>query len=105
MKKIKTNKKIKRKVYSNQTGITLVALVVTIVVLLILAGVSISTLFGDSGIIEKAEEAQNVMDKAKEDDKNNINELSNWLDSRLKGKTGENTTEGNTTGGEDTQQD
>ena len=103
MKKIKTNKKIKRKVYSNQTGITLVALVVIIVVLLILAGVSISTLFGDSGIIEKAEEAQNVMDKAKEDDKNNINELSNWLDSRLNGTTGENTTEGNTAGGEDTQ--
>ena len=79
--------------YLKESGITLVALVVTIVVLLILAGVSISTLFGDSGIIEKAEEAQNVMDKAKENDKNNINELSNWLDSRLKGKTGENTTE------------
>lgn len=40
MKKTKTNEKLKRKVYSNQTGITLIALVVTIVVLLILAGIT-----------------------------------------------------------------
>ena len=39
-------------------GITLIALVITIIVLLILAGVSIATLTGDSGIITKAEEAK-----------------------------------------------
>ena len=38
-------------------GITLVALVVTIVVLLILAGFSINTVLGDDGIIKKAKEA------------------------------------------------
>lgn len=38
-------------------GITLVALVVTIVVLLILAGVSIDSVVGDNGIIKKAKEA------------------------------------------------
>ena len=38
-------------------GITLVALVVTIVVLLILAGVSINTVLGDDGIIKKAKDA------------------------------------------------
>lgn len=38
-------------------GITLIALVVTIVVLLILAGVSITVLFGDSGIITMAQKA------------------------------------------------
>ena len=37
-----------------EKGITLIALVVTIVVLLILAGVSINALFGNNGIIEKA---------------------------------------------------
>ena len=42
---------------SNQ-GITLVALVVTIVVLLILAGVSISLVIGQNGIITKAQEAK-----------------------------------------------
>lgn len=40
------------------SGITLIALVVTIVVLLILAGVSISTLTGDNGIITRANQAK-----------------------------------------------
>lgn len=41
----------------NQKGITLVALVVTIVVLLILAGTSIAMLSGDNGIITNAQKA------------------------------------------------
>ena len=67
-KEIKINKKLARRDYSNQTGITLIALVVTIVVLLILAGVSINALFGDSGIINKAKDAQNKMNQAAEND-------------------------------------
>ena len=39
-------------------GITLVALVVTIVVLLILAGVSINLVLGNIGIIAKAKDAE-----------------------------------------------
>ena len=101
MKKTKTNEKLNRKVYSNQTGITLIALVVTIVVLLILAGVSLNALFGDSGIIKKAQDAQNKMDQAVENDQKGINELSNWLDSKINGSAGGNTTGGNTTGGDD----
>ena len=88
-KEIKINKKLARRNYSNQTGITLIALVVTIVVLLILAGVSINALFGDSGIINKAKDAQNKMDQAVENDQKGINELSNWLDSKTNGSTGE----------------
>ena len=42
----------------NQKGITLVALVVTIIVLIILAGISINLLLGDNGIITKAKEAK-----------------------------------------------
>ena len=38
-------------------GITLIALVITIIVLLILAGVTIATLTGDNGILTKAQEA------------------------------------------------
>ena len=37
-----------------QKGITLVALVVTIIVLIILAGISISLVLGDNGIVTKA---------------------------------------------------
>ena len=42
----------------NKKGITLVALVVTIVVLLILAGVSINLVLGENGLITKAQEAK-----------------------------------------------
>ena len=48
----------------NQRGITLIALVVTIIVLLILAGVSIAMLTGNNGIIDNAVEARNRTDKA-----------------------------------------
>ena len=73
-----------------QKGITLIALVVTIVVLLILAGVSVNALFGSNGIIEKAKEAQNKMDKAKANDLEGINELTNWIDNQVNGTTDDN---------------
>ncbi len=41
-------------------GITLIALVITIIVLLILAGVSIITLTGENGVLMKAKTANNV---------------------------------------------
>ena len=100
-KEIKINKKSARKNYSNQTGITLIALVVTIVVLLILAGVSLNAIFSENGIIKRAQDAQNKMDQAAENDQKGINELSNWLDSKINGNSGGNTTGGNTTGGDD----
>ncbi len=40
-----------------QGGITLVALVVTIVVLLILAGITIALVFADNGVVDKAQQA------------------------------------------------
>ena len=41
-----------------EQGITLIALVITIIVLLILAGVSIATLTGDNGILKQANQAK-----------------------------------------------
>ena len=49
------NKKFKR-----NKGITLIALVVTIIVLLILAGISISMLTGQNGILNRASEAKKL---------------------------------------------
>ena len=49
---------------SNSKGITLIALVITIIVLLILAGITIATLTGDNGIIGKATSAKNETNKA-----------------------------------------
>lgn len=86
-KEIKMNKKSARRNYSNQTGITLIALVVTIVVLLILAGVTINAVFSDSGIIKKAQDAQNKANESVQKDMEQINALENWLN--------ENTGEGN----------
>ena len=88
MKLKRGGKKIMKTGIKQERGITLIALVVTIVVLLILAGVSINALFGNSGIIEKAKEAQNKMDKATENDKEEIGKLTNWLDNRVNGTTG-----------------
>lgn len=49
-------------------GITLIALVITIIVLLILAGVTIATLFGENGIITMAQKAkEETEDAAKEE--------------------------------------
>ena len=73
-------KKGKSRLYSKQTGITLIALVITIVVLLILAGVSINALFSDNGIIERAKDAQNKVDEAEKKDLEEINKLNNWLE-------------------------
>ena len=49
---------------NNKKGITLIALVVTVVVLIILAGVSINAVLGDNGIIKKANQAASVTKEA-----------------------------------------
>ena len=56
----------KTKVKKRDNGITLIALVVTIVVLLILAGVSISLIVDNNGVIQKSKEARTQTKEAKE---------------------------------------
>ena len=58
--------------YENEIGITLIALVVTIVVLLILAGVSISMLTGENGIITQAQESKLQTEIGKEKEEVNL---------------------------------
>ena len=72
----------------NKKGITLVALVVTIVVLLILAGVSINLVLGDNGIIAKAKEAQRKSAEASQNDLISMNELAQQLEEQINGSTG-----------------
>ena len=67
-----------------ERGITLIALVVTIVVLLILAGVTINAVFSDSGIIKKAQDAQNKMNQAVENDEKELNQLNSWMENATK---------------------
>ena len=56
----------------NQKGITLIALVITIIVLLILAGVSIAMLTGQNGILTRATDASVANDKAEVMEKVNM---------------------------------
>ena len=72
----------------NQRGITLVALVVTIVVLLILAGVSINSVLGDNGIIAKAKEAQRKSAEASQNDLISMNELAQQLEEQINESAG-----------------
>ena len=63
--------------------------------MLILAGVSLNAIFSENGIIKRAQDAQNKMDEATQNDLDSINELNNWIDGKVNGTTG-----GGTTGGE-----
>ena len=74
-------------------GITLVALVVTIVVLLILAGVSINLVLGNNGIIAKAQEAKTKQAEASKNDLKGINSLIEQMESTLNGSGNEGKTE------------
>ena len=64
----------------NNKGITLVALVVTIIVLIILAGISINLILGDNGIITIAKKAKENTELAKTEEETNLNELYTQLE-------------------------
>ncbi len=74
----------------NNKGITLVVLVVTIVVLLILAGVSINLVLGNNGIIAKAQEAKTKQAEASENDLKGMNSLIEQMESTLNGGSSDN---------------
>ena len=64
-------------------GITLVALVITIIILLILAGISIATLTG-SGLFEKAREAREEWHNAQKDEEMQMEKYINEIDANIK---------------------
>ena len=70
-------------VKKRQNGITLISLVVTIVVLLILAGITISMVFSENGIIKKAQEARNKTMEAVVQEQADLNQLYNDLENAL----------------------
>ncbi|MFQ8988697.1 MAG: BspA family leucine-rich repeat surface protein [Intestinibacter sp.] len=70
-----------------EKGITLIALVVTIIILLILAGITINMLLGENGIIRTAQEAKNTWENAIINDQENLNSLIAELDEILTDKS------------------
>ena len=69
-------KKIKKEI----KGITLVALVVTIIVLLILSGVAISLSIGEDGIFKRAQDASKIYENASQNELIEIEKVSNYID-------------------------
>lgn len=79
-----------KKKLNNSNGVTLIALVITIVILLILAGVTITQVVGDGGLLNRstrfAENVDTSMDQTSKDlnnELNNLDEIMNpWIQRR-----------------------
>ena len=68
MRTQKNRKKYIFKRMKEKSGITLIALVITIIVLLILAGVTIAALTGENGILTRAADSKRKTEQAEEDE-------------------------------------
>ncbi|MFR7874725.1 MAG: bis(5'-nucleosyl)-tetraphosphatase (symmetrical) YqeK [Christensenellales bacterium] len=66
-----------------EKGVTLVALVITIVLLLILAGISIKFTLGDEGIIKRAQNTANDYKDQTEGIASHINNVDDWIDENV----------------------
>ena len=75
-------KQMKRK---KERGITLIALVVTIIVLIVLAGISINLMFGANGIINRAKQSKTLTDQASINEQKALGELDEQLEKYLEG--------------------
>ena len=85
-KKEKILKKVKKQV----KGITLIALVVTIIALLILAGVAISLSIGNNGIFTRARNAVDKYEIASSQEQNEMNKAVNFIDGYINENEGSN---------------
>ena len=72
-KQKKTKKcNVKKELLKNDKGITLIALVITIIILLILAGVAIATLTGENGLFARAKQAKQTQTESEMKEKLNL---------------------------------
>ena len=69
-------------------GITLIALVITIIVLLILAGVTIAALSGDNGILRRATEAKEQTNQKNDEETEKIGGYESTIDQYVDGNGG-----------------
>ncbi len=83
---------------SEQSGITLVALVVTVVVLLILAGVSIRLVLDNNGIITRAGDAKDKHEQGRVNDQTDLNSAEDYINQMTGGGSGGGTGGGSGTG-------
>ena len=67
-----------RNVLRRNRGITLIALIITIIILLILAGITVALLTGDNGLIGKTGEAKNATEEAAIKEELEVNVLASY---------------------------
>ena len=79
-------KNLRKKIYK-QKGITLIALVITIILLLILAGVSIAMLTGENGILTQAQRAKTETENAAQNEAGILEDYNNTLNNYVNGGT------------------
>ena len=87
--------KILNKIKEKNNGITLIALVITIIVLLILAGVSIAMLTGQNGILTQAQNAKNRTEQAEKDEKEKLGDMEDVINEAISGIEVEQVTDEN----------
>ncbi len=76
-----------RKVNYKEKGITLIALVVTIIILLILAGVTLTTALSQNGLFQRAKIAGENYKKAEADETEKLGEVEKEIDKIVNGET------------------
>lgn len=74
---------------NNTKGITLVALVITIIILLILAGIAITLTLGDKGIINMAKEAKESYENAFKQEGNELTQLEGTIGNYIQNDIGQ----------------
>ncbi len=70
---------------NEERGITLIALVITIVILIILATVSINVVFGEGGLIDRAQEGKSLTDQAQTDEQEELTGAEEYINGILVG--------------------
>ncbi len=87
-----TQEKCKRKIeslqHAKEAGITLIALVVTIVILLILAGITINMLFSNGEIFKTAGDAANAWNEATVNEQESLNNIADQIANLVNGQVG-----------------
>ena len=77
-------------------GITLIALIITIIVLLILAGVSIATITGENGILERAKSAKEASENATNEEASKVSQYESEIGKYITSRDGTITIDKNT---------
>ena len=72
MKEVKKKNKIK---VTQEKGITLIALVITIVILIILATVTLNVVLGEGGLIDRAQQAKDLIKQVALEEQQGLNSL------------------------------